>query len=390
MMKQRSVAMTHCVAFYFTTSIPPQESTAYITYALSALPPAQHAVFARIQASIRSLAHIYHFQIRKALFNKLIHETSASDFRSTFSETPSQNVFNVTERRARLSMFISTWCSKEKSELFPFFRGLYGVLYIQSQSSRMGLDDGEHQVVWEIDDAVFQESGGSEFMYDAILILKNVLNFDIHTTYNDIEDQDIYRPIIIRWLPRITRPSQPLAPFPHQEDVTDQEGVPSHPINSLCNHSSPSTDNRLLFEDPHAPEMIKSNCQHVFIDSAGIYTSNDGELAVLETKLNKPCFRSWEFPSAIGNEEILDLMSLFPRVISQKSKLHFVQLDPEAIVDQQYHGHTPSISDQAASQKAVIFGTGRIWVGLNKRTAGWKGSWWFRFKLWWCWLFGLI
>lgn len=305
-------------------------------------------------------------------------------------------------------MFISTWCSKEKSELFPFFRGLYGVLYIQSQSSRMGLDDGEHQVVWEIDDAVFQESGyviyqilhigfateytisGSEFMYDAILILKNVLNFDIHTTYNDIEDQDIYRPIIIRWLPRITHPSQPLAPFPHQEDVTDQEGVPSHPINSLCNHSSPSTDNRLLFEDPHAPEMIKSNCQHVFIDSAGIYTSNDGELAVLETKLNKPCFRSWEFPSAIGNEEILDLMSLFPRVISQKSKLHFVQLDPEAIVDQQYHGHTPSISDQAASQKAVIFGTGRIWVGLNKRTAGWKGSWWFRFKLWWCWLFGLI
>lgn len=56
-------------------------------------------------------------------------------------------------------MFISTWCSKEKSELFPFFRGLYGVLYIQSQCSRMGVDDGEHRVVWEIDDAVFQESG---------------------------------------------------------------------------------------------------------------------------------------------------------------------------------------------------------------------------------------
>lgn len=230
---------------------------------------------------------------------------------------------------------------------------------------------------------------GSAFMYDAILILKNVLKFDIHTTYNDIEDQDIYRPIIIQWLPRITHPSQPLAPFSHLPDVTGQ-GVPSHPMNSLCNHSSPSTDNQLLFEDPHAPEMIKLNCQHVFIDSAGIYTSNDGELAVLETKLNKPCFRSWEFPSAIGNEEILDLMSLFPRVISQKPKPHFVQLDPEAIADQQYHGHTPNISYQAASQKVAIFGTGRIWVGLNKRTAGWKGSWWFRFKHWWCWLFGLV
>ncbi|XAO27568.1 hypothetical protein I312_106424 [Cryptococcus bacillisporus CA1280] len=371
MMKRRSVDMTdaetfakHCVAFYFTTSIPPQESTAYITSALSALPPAQHAVFARIQASIRSLAHIYHFQIRKALFNKLIHETSTSDFQPTFSGTPSQNVFNVTERRARLSMFISTWCSKEKSELFPFFRGLYGVLYIQSQCSRMGVDDGEHRVVWEIDDAVFQESGGSEFMYDAILILKNVLKFDIHTTHNDIEDQDIYRPIIIQWLPRITRPSQPLAPFSNLPDVTDQ-GVVSHPMNSLCNHSSPSTGNQLLFEDPHAPEMIKSNCQHVFIDSAGIYTSNDGELAVLETKLNKHCFRSCEFPSAIGNEEILDLMSLFPRVISQKPKPHFVQLDSEAIVDQQYHGHTPSISYQAASQK-----DGRDLGGLGSNFGG--------------------
>lgn len=227
-------------------------------------------------------------------------------------------------------------------------------------------------------------------MYDAIFILKNVLKFDIHTTYNDVEDQDIYRPIIIRWLSRITHPSQPLAPFSHLPDVTDQARAPSQPMNSLCNHSSPSTDNQLLFEDPHALEMINSSYQHVFIDSAGIYTSNDGELAVLETKLNKPCFRSWEFPSAIGNEEILGLMSLFPRVISKMPKPHFVQLDPEGIVDQQYHGHTPNISYQAASQKVAIFGTGRVWVGLNKRTAGWKGSWWFRFKLWWCWLFGLV
>lgn len=66
-------------------------------------------------------------------------------------------------------------------------------------------------------------------MYDAIFILKNVLKFDIHTTYNDVEDQDIYRPIIIRWLSRITHPSQPLALFSHLPDVTDQARAPSQP-----------------------------------------------------------------------------------------------------------------------------------------------------------------
>lgn len=227
-------------------------------------------------------------------------------------------------------------------------------------------------------------------MCDAILILKNVLNFEIHTIYNSIEDQDIYTPIFVQWLPRITHPSQPSASFSHPPDMSNRKGAPLPSLSGLCNHSSPSVDNQFLSEDFLAPEVIKSNCQHVFIVTAGIYTVNDGKLAMLEDNLNKPHYWRWEFPSDIDNQEILDLMSLFPRVISQKPKPHFVQLDLEAIVDQQYLGHPPSISCHATSQGISIFGTGRIWVGLNKRNAGWKGSWWFRFKLWWYCLFGWI
>jgi hypothetical protein len=57
------------------------------------------------------------------------------------------------ERRLRLEAFALKWRSAGTE---PFFRGLWVLLRLQSRGNGGA---GRHRVVWEIDDAVFQESG---------------------------------------------------------------------------------------------------------------------------------------------------------------------------------------------------------------------------------------
>lgn len=53
------------------------------------------------------------------------------------------------ERKAKLSNFLQTWYGPGTE---PFMKGLYSVLGLANKG-------GEKRVVWEIDDAVFLESG---------------------------------------------------------------------------------------------------------------------------------------------------------------------------------------------------------------------------------------
>lgn len=196
----------------------------------------------RIQASIRSLAHLYHFEIRKVWFNKLIFDTSSSHFQPALLEIR-QDVPNVTEIHSRLSLFISAWCSKEKSELFPFFHGLYGVLYIQSQNPWMMVDDGEHWVMWELDDAMFLESG---YVIYQVLYIGLVIDMQLVVWFHVWCHSHPYKCFwilaftwsitalkiktstdisLFKWLLWIACPSQPSTPFSHPFDLSDKKGV---------------------------------------------------------------------------------------------------------------------------------------------------------------------
>ncbi|RXK40071.1 hypothetical protein M231_02711 [Tremella mesenterica] len=166
----------HCRRFYFSPN-PPEESATYISSTLASLPPSHRAAYTRLQSSLRALAHLHHLRLRISSFHALISTTVASG-----SLTPSARLLlhgktAKLERRDKLSRFISTWCTSNAGGVEPFFRGLWSVLRAQSRGDDNRGGGGQRRVIWELDDAVFLESGGPEFMHEAVMMLKGVLGF---------------------------------------------------------------------------------------------------------------------------------------------------------------------------------------------------------------------
>ncbi|WVQ96376.1 hypothetical protein IAU59_003481 [Kwoniella sp. CBS 9459] len=167
----------HCRLFYFSPS-PPAESADYISSTLAALPPSHRAAYTRLQSSLRSLAHLHHLRLRISSFHALISSTVASASLSPLARQQLQGAGAKSERLERTKRFISTWCTSNAGGVEPFFRGLWGALRLQSRGGPERGGGGSNRVVWEIDDAVFLESGGTEFMHEAVTLLKGVLGFD--------------------------------------------------------------------------------------------------------------------------------------------------------------------------------------------------------------------
>jgi len=111
----------HCQRFYFSSDA----ESDYITSTLAKVSPADRPAYTKVQAEIRSQAHAHHLSVRRSTFQALISDPGRSD----------------TETLVR-------WYS---SGTEPFFHGLKAALRLQ-------IGKGQ-RVVWEIDDAVFQQSG---------------------------------------------------------------------------------------------------------------------------------------------------------------------------------------------------------------------------------------
>jgi hypothetical protein len=148
----------HCRLFYFSPA-PPQESAAYISSTLAALPPSHRAAYTRLQSSLRSLAHLHHLRVRISSFHALISSTVPSASLTPLARNESTSVKARTERKERLGKFLSTWCTTGAGGVEPFFRGLWAVLRAQSRGEESRGGAGGRKVIWEIDDAVFLESG---------------------------------------------------------------------------------------------------------------------------------------------------------------------------------------------------------------------------------------
>ncbi|WVF68816.1 hypothetical protein IAT40_003589 [Kwoniella sp. CBS 6097] len=167
----------HCRLFYFSPS-PPAESADYISSTLAALPPSHRAAYTRLQSSLRSLAHLHHLRLRISSFHALISSTVASASLTPLARQQLLGPGAKGERYERTKRFISTWCTSDTGGVEPFFRGLWGALRLQSRGGPERGGGGSNRVVWEVDDAVFLESGGTEFMHEAVTLLKGVLGFD--------------------------------------------------------------------------------------------------------------------------------------------------------------------------------------------------------------------
>lgn len=148
---------------------------------------------------------------------------------------------------------------------------------------------------------------------------------------------------------------------------------------------------------------------------------NEDDLLHEEAELNKPRLRLWQFPKHITDEEILDLLSIFPKSIKKKPRIAKIRFPyASSYVGQstlsKHYGDGPGEGggtdprwtriDMPDSQGRVMrvpkedserelgvvrLGTGRMWVtGVEEeRDGGWRGSGWFKFVCWWKRLFGM-
>ena len=197
---------------------PSDESATYISSIFANAPPARRAVYTKLQSSIRSIAHLYHLRIRLSVFHALLSSTSVSGSLTPAARLNLSSSRAKGERKLRFGEFVDTWCTGVNAGgVEPFFRGLWGVLRGQGRGEGRHGGAGGHRVIWEVDDAVFLESGwvgsflsrlfsesktrlqspryygmdrviqgladdggvsGIEFMHESVNILKGVLGFE--------------------------------------------------------------------------------------------------------------------------------------------------------------------------------------------------------------------
>ena len=146
----------HCRLFYFSTDHN-EPSSRYISSTLAALSPSHRAIYSRIQSSLRSAAHLHHLRIRIASFHAFLASIVPSDSLPPAARSQPRGKHAQAERRRRFRDFLDKWCTSGNAGTEPFFRGLRAVMKVQSRGDLGGA--GGKRVVWEIDDAVFQESG---------------------------------------------------------------------------------------------------------------------------------------------------------------------------------------------------------------------------------------
>ena len=129
-----------------------------MTQTLATLPPAQRAPFARLQASIRSKYHASVSARRDAEFKAHLNATKPGGSLMPHSRAEPKGQLAKKERYERLDQFIRTWCTMGMPGTKPFFQGLWAVMRLQVLPEELG-GAGPYRIEWEIDDAVFKESG---------------------------------------------------------------------------------------------------------------------------------------------------------------------------------------------------------------------------------------
>ncbi|KAL1413104.1 hypothetical protein Q8F55_000853 [Vanrija albida] len=439
----------HCRLFYFSSDASPDCSSAeFISKTLAKLPPAHRAAYTRVQSRLRSQAHLHHLRVRISSFHALMSSTVANGSLSLPARSELTGARGKTERLERLRTFIHTWHASSAGPLEPFFRGLWSVLRVQSRGPPSAGGGGPKRVVWEVDDAVFLESGGPEFMHEAVTIIKGVLGFEdqplttppklrrITTLPRDQSNRartfsdpftDRPRPAVVAAAAQVQRERKPSArgPAPQPPPSRRRPAQPASPLDSpIRDEPGPSSPLLPVTPDPSGslvgparpedrdlllPSGLTSPRSPLSAESTDDEEFNEDDAAAEEADLNRPRFRLWVFPAHIDDEEAERLMGLFPASVhrgrgGKNMDARFPLTRPGRALKDLELGtgfdtpwQTIAVDDievqvpkiEAEDEAGVIrSGTGRIWAGSYDRQPGWPGGGWFRFKRWWRRLFG--
>ncbi|PCH43617.1 hypothetical protein WOLCODRAFT_138468 [Wolfiporia cocos MD-104 SS10] len=376
----------HCRAWYFDQN---DNAGRLMTHTLATLPPSQRAPYARLQASIRSAYHASVNARRNAEFKAHLSATHPGGSLMPHSRADPDGPLAKKERYERFERFVRTWCTIGMPGTKPLFEGLWVVMRLQVVPEHLG-GAGRFRIEWEIDDAVFKEAAGKEFMLEAIDILKGVLAFEesasnrrtpslngsasysafspLFTIHSRSQSQplpsDISAPTRALKVPPISSTTQTKRPRAASDPFTDTPALSSS-YSSTATTARLSTSGSTLTDEPVTPTTPPIDVEEFFptVTTRSEFCESDNYM------------RTWTAPD-LPNSELLSLLSVFPTFITRTTLPRFpVSKAKRRLSDLE-------VNETADQFKRIRAGTGSMWVGSKPRRPNYRGGWWTRFKLW--------
>ncbi|EIW63368.1 uncharacterized protein TRAVEDRAFT_26669 [Trametes versicolor FP-101664 SS1] len=376
-----------CRAWYYQQD---DDAGRLMTQTLATLPPSQRAPFSRLQASIRSAYHASVNARRDAEFKAHLSATKPGGSLMPHSRADPRGVLAKKERYERFDRFVRTWCTMGMPGTKPFFQGLWAVMRLQVIPQELG-GAGPFRIEWEIDDAVFKEAGGKDFMLEAIDVLKGVLGFDetASLSRSPSTNSSVQYNAFTALSPIHSRSqSQPLS----SESATPTRAQKTPPITSRTQTKRPrapsdpfmdtstlstsyssantgfSTSGSSAAEEPLTPITPNAELDDLFARRPPASGRDFSETDVY--------MRTWTAPD-LPNPEFLTLLTLFPSFVARATLPRFPVTSASS--------RTADIEEGQAvngEHDKLKVGTGTMWLGSKRRTDGWQGGWWTRLKLW--------
>ncbi|KAJ7187979.1 hypothetical protein C8R46DRAFT_1053238 [Mycena filopes] len=355
----------YCRAWYFNQD---DNSGRLMTQTIANLPSSQRAPYSRLQASIRSAYHRSVNARRTAEFRAHLSATQPGGSLMPHARAnPGGNVARK-ERYERFERFVRMWCTMGMPGPQPFFQTLWAIMRLQIVPEGIG-GAGRNKIEWEFDDAVLRETGGKDFMVEAIDVLKGVLAFEETPSSKRASGVINNFPPDAAATVHSRSKSQPLTAAASK--VTPKRArAPSDPFldtpapsGSLS--SSPSSGSALLTTPPAEDAPIPP------IQSTAAFYADDPQNAFDE---DDEFLRIWTSPD-LPNPEFIDLLRVFPSFITRRALPRFPVVSAPKDLEEGL--------DVGGEGKVLRFGTGTMRVSSIPRSEDWEGGWWSRFCLWW-------
>lgn len=287
------------------------------------------------------------------------------------------------ERYERMERFIRNWCNMGMPGTKPFFEALWAIMRLQVIPENLG-GAGRFRIEWELDDAVFKEAAGKDFMLEAIDFLKGALAFEetaslkipLSSSYSHRKDLEIPATLHSRAQSQ-PLPSNQKGPEAAPSVQPKRARAPSDPFldapqsRSLGSSShSPNADSILAstLEAEEPPPSPQRPAAEVYLASFQQDDSGYGDG-------DERYLRVWTSPD-LDNPEFLQLLKLFPSFVTRRPLPRFPVQSPR-------HVDIEEGEDEGLEGRQIHFGTGSLWVSSKQRSDAWEGGWFTRFLLWW-------
>ncbi|KAJ3493349.1 hypothetical protein NLJ89_g11038 [Agrocybe chaxingu] len=348
-----------------------------MTQTLATLPPSQRAPFSRLQASIRSAYHRSVNIRRHAEYQAHLSATTPGASLMAHARADPRGKAAQKERHERMDRFIRNWCTMGMPGTKPFFEALWAIMRLQVIPETLG-GAGRNRIEWELDDAIFKESAGKDFMLEAIDVLKGVLAFEETPSSTSPPFSFGHRKDASLPVAHSRAQSQPLSS--HQKIFEPESAAPTVQPKRARAPSDPFLD---------APQPRSLGSSSTSPNPESLLTGTEAE----EPPLNPPgpfrdvpmpmqmtlddyddgdeqYLRVWTSPD-LTDPELLELLKLFPAFVSRRPLPRFPVPHPR-------HMDIEEGEDETLEGRTINFGTGTMWVSTKQRSDAWEGGWWSR------------